>query len=239
MTRQVTDIPELLILPADALILHEDVDIHRVEPLIERLRVDGVLKNPPVAVPVESSPGSESCHYVILDGANRTTALWKLGAPHHLVQVVDYRQVQLETWGHLVTDIPPEPFAQSLARAGLNLDRTTYQAARERLTRREIAASIATPNGDIFALPECAAETEALRRLTSVYNGQSIIHRVTTDNLTELLPYHEGVAALIRFPRYTRDEILHLASNGHKLPTGYPEGRQMWLNVRSLVSMMK
>ena len=234
-TRHETDIPKLLILPADALILHEDVDLRRVKPLIERLRVDGVLKNPPVAVPVESSPGCEPRRYVILDGANRTTALWKLGAPHHLVQVVDYHEVQLETWGHLVTDIPPEALAQSLAKAGLKLDLTTYQTARERLTRREIAASIANPNGDIFALPECAAATEALHRLTSVYNGQAIIHRVTTDNLAEVLPYHERVAALIRFPRYTRDEILHLASNGHKLPTGITRhvipGRALRVNL--------
>ena len=46
MTRHKADVPELLILPADALILHEDVDSRRVDPLIERLRTDGVLKNP-------------------------------------------------------------------------------------------------------------------------------------------------------------------------------------------------
>jgi hypothetical protein len=235
MTRHKSDIPTLLILPADALILHEDVDARRVEPLVERLGLDGELKNPPIAVPVESSAGYDGRRYVILDGANRTTALWKLGAPHHLVQVVDYGQVELDTWGHLVTDISPETFAQSLARAGLELDRTTYRAAREGLARREIAASIANPGGEVFALPGHASETDALRRLASVYNGQSVIHRVTTDDLAELLPYHDGVAALVRFPRYTRGEILHLASNGHKLPTGITRhvipGRALRVNL--------
>ena len=107
MTRHKTDIPDLLIVPADALLLHEDVDIRRVEPLVERLRMDGLLKNPPVVAPVagRDADGCENRRYVILDGANRTTALWKLGAPHHLVQVVDYREVELGTWGHLVADI--------------------------------------------------------------------------------------------------------------------------------------
>jgi len=243
MSQDKTDIPKLLILPADALVLHEDVDKRRVEPLIERLQTDGVLKNPPIAVPVESSAGCDPCQYVILDGANRTTALWKLKAPHHLVQVVDYHEVQLDTWGHLVTDISPEVFAQSLAHARLSLDLTTGQDARERLMRREIAASIAEPEGDVFALSGPDTETQALHRLTSVYSGQSTIHRVTTDNLAELLPYHDRVAALVRFPRYSRDEILYLASNGLKLPTGITRhvipGRALRVNLALSVLMDK
>ncbi len=90
-------------------------------------------------------------------------------------------------------------------------------------------------------MPGRASETQALRRLTSVYNGQSIIHRVTTDNLAELLPYHNEVTALIRFPRYTADEILHLASNGHKLPTGITRhvipGRALRVNLPLSVLM--
>jgi hypothetical protein len=239
--RHKTEIPKLLILPADALFLHEDVDSRRVEPLVERLRIDSVLKNPPIAVPVENSASHDGCRYVILDGANRTTALWKLDAPHHLVQVVDYGEVELDTWGHLVTGITQEMFAESLAKTGLNLDLTTRQDARKRLARREIAASIAHPDGHVFAVPGRGSETEALRRLTSVYNGHSTIHRVTTDNLADLLPYHEGVAALVRFPRYTRDEILHLASNGHKLPTGITRhvipGRALRVNLPLSVLM--
>jgi hypothetical protein len=231
----------LLIVPAGALVLHEDVDIRRVEPLVERLRVDGILKNPPVAVPVDSSGGGESRRYVILDGANRTTALWRLGAPHHLVQVVNYHEVELGTWGHLVTGIAQERFTQSLAKARLNLAPTTRQDARERLTRHEIAASVANPNDEVFALTAGASETQVLRRLTSVYNGRSIIHRVTTDDLAELLPYHDDVTALIRFPRYTPEKILYLASNGHKLPTGITRhvipGRALRVNLPLAVLM--
>lgn len=227
------EIPKLLILPADALVLHEDVDVRRVEPLVKRLQMDGLLKNPPVAA--ECSPAADPGRYVILDGANRTTALWKLEAPHHLVQVVDYGEVELDTWGHLVTGITQELFADSLAKTELNLELATRQDARERLARHEIAASIASPNGKVLALPAHGSETETLRRLTSVYNGQSTIHRVTSDDLAELLPYYQDVAALVRFPRYTQDEILYLASNGHKLPTGITRhmipGRALRVNL--------
>ncbi len=243
MVSHTTDIPELLILPAGALILHEDVDIRRVGPLIERLQIEGLLKNPPVAVPIECSAGCDR-RYVILDGANRTTALWKLEVPHHMVQVVDYQEVELDTWGHLVTGISQQVFAQSLAKARLELDHTTRQDARDRLARCEIAASVAVPNGDVFAVlggDSLASETRILRRLTSVYKGKSVIHRVTTGHLTHLLPYYDDVTALIRFPRYTSDRILQLADNGHKLPTGITrhmiQGRALRVNLPLSVLM--
>ncbi len=243
MPHDTTDIPRLLILPADALILHEDVDLRRVEPLVERLRRDGFLKNPPVAAPIDCPLGCQGRH-VILDGANRTTALWKLKSPHHLVQVVDYHEVELDTWGHLVTGIPRQVFTQALAKAGLELEPTTRQDARERLARREIAASVTDLDGNVFAVlgaDSLTSETEALRRLTSVYNGRSVIHRVKTDHMADLLPYYDDVVALIRFPRYKPGEILRLADDGHKLPTGITrhiiQGRALRVNVPLSVLM--
>jgi hypothetical protein len=237
MAHHTTDIPKLLILAADALILHEDVDVRRVEPLVERLQVDGFLKNPPIAAPIDCPLGCQGRH-VILDGANRTTALWKLEAPHHLVQVVDYHEVELDTWGHLVTGISREVFTQSLSKAGLELESTTREDARERLARREIAASITAPDGYVFAVRgagSLASETQALRRLASVYNGRSVIHRVKTDRMADLLPYYDDVTALIRFPSYEPEDILRLADDGHKLPTGITRhvihGRALRVNM--------
>ncbi len=237
MSHRPTDIPQLHIVPADALILHEEVDARRVEPLVERLGVDGFLKNPPIAAPIDGALGSRGRH-VILDGANRTTALWKLETPHHLIQVVDYHEVVLDTWGHLITGIPPQEFTQTLADAGLTLEPSNRREARERLARREIPASITCPDGDVFAVlgaGSLASETEALRRLASVYNSRSVIHRVKTDRLGDLLPYYDDVTALIRFPRYEPDDILRLADDGHKLPTGITRhiihGRALRVNL--------
>jgi len=243
MAHHTTDIPQLLILPADALILHEEVDARRVEPLVERLQQDGVLKNPPVAAPMDGPPGGQGRH-VILDGANRTAALWRLQAPHHLVQVVDYHQIELDTWGHLVTGIPRRVFAEALAQAGLTLEPTTRQDARERLARHEIAASVTNPEGKVAAVLGAGSltdETETLRRLTAIYNGRAVIHRVKTDHLADLLPYYDEVTALIRFPRYVPDEILRLADDGYKLPAGITrhiiQGRALRVNIPLSVLM--
>ena len=237
MSHPTIDIPQLIILPAVDLILHEEVEQRRVEPLVERLQVDGFLKNPPIAAPIDGPPGSQGRH-VILDGANRTTALWKLEAPHHLVQAVDYSDVELDTWGHLVTGIPHQTFTRTLVDAGLELEPSTRDDARRQLARREIAASITEPEGDVFVLrgsDSVGSEAEILRRVTSVYNGRSVFHRVKSDRMADLLNLYDDVTALIRFPSYVPEEIMHLADNGYKLPTGITRhiihGRALLVNV--------
>lgn len=237
MSHQSIDIPQLIILPADFLILHEEVDERRVEPLVERLQADGYLKNPPIAAPIDSVVGRQGRH-VILDGANRTTALWKLKAPHQLVQAVDYEEVELDTWGHLVTGIPQQVFAQTLADAELELEPASRDEARKQLARRQIAASITSPDGRVLTLQKSgalASESEMLRRLTWAYKGRSVFHRVKSDKIADLLALYDDVTALIRFPSYVPEEIMHLADNGYKLPTGITRhiihGRALRVNV--------
>jgi len=237
MSHHSIDIPQLIILPADFLVLHEEVDERRVEPLVERLQTDGLLKNPPIAAPIDSPIGCQGRH-VILDGANRTTVLWRLKAPHHLVQAVDYEEVELDTWGHLVTGISQQVFAQTLANTGLKLEPASRDEARRQLARRQIAASITDPDGNVLTLQRSrslASESEALRRLTSAYKGRSVFHRVKSDYMADLLALYDQVTALVRFPSYVPEEIMHLADDGHKLPTGITRhvihGRALRLNV--------
>ncbi|MDI6772316.1 MAG: hypothetical protein QME77_06965 [bacterium] len=93
-------LPDLRIVPANALLLHEECDPARVERLAGRLSADGILRNPPAVAPLDDRTS------VVLDGANRVTAMHRVGLPHQLVQVVDYDDpaVRLETWAHLLQD---------------------------------------------------------------------------------------------------------------------------------------
>jgi hypothetical protein len=131
--------------------------------------------------------------------------------------------VELDTWGHLVTGIPHQRFTQTLVDAGLDLEPASRDSARRQLARREIAASITEPEGDVFVLRgpgSLGSETEVLRRVTSVYNGRSVFHRVKSDRMADLLDLYDDVTALIRFPSYVPEEIMQLADDGYKLPTG-------------------
>src|SRR5512137_1153476 len=107
LSKREIEIPRLQFVAAGDLVLHEQHDASRTNPLAERLRRDRVLKNPPVVAPINGD-----ARFVVLDGANRTTALAQLGVPHVVVQVVDYDdpELVLDTWYHLVAEIPPEDF---------------------------------------------------------------------------------------------------------------------------------
>src|SRR5438552_295992 len=138
--------PDLRLLPAEDMVLHEHVDEKRVARLETRLRADGFLKNPPI---VAAIPGTEK--YVVLDGANRTSAVMRLGYPHLLVQVVDYNsdRVQLLTWHHLITGRKPDNFLQKIAEVpGLALQPVPLEMARDALRNRMILAYVAVPMGD-------------------------------------------------------------------------------------------
>ena len=82
-------LPDLRIVPVESLIPHERHDPQRLEPLVRRFREQAVLRNPPVVARLPNSgPGKE--RWIVLDGANRSTAALEAGLPHMVVQVVPY-----------------------------------------------------------------------------------------------------------------------------------------------------
>jgi hypothetical protein len=228
------DIPDLRLLPAESLVLHEHADEKRVARLEARLRADGFLKNPPVVAPI---PGTG--RYVVLDGANRTSAIARIGCPHVLVQLVDYKsdRVQLQTWHHLITGREPATFLEEISRVdGLVLQPATRELARQALVKRAILAYMVLPATGPEVAPAVymvdgvpgtdhhGAETSTalLNAMVDTYKGDPLvgIHRVSTDELEDLMSYYDNVSGLIVFPPYNPDDILRLAEAGTKVPTG-------------------
>jgi hypothetical protein len=221
---QSTDKPDLRIVPLDLLVEHEYNDAQRTLPLAERLKAEGLLKNPPIVTSLADDP-----RFVVLDGANRVTALNSLGFPHILVQVVKYESphVILTTWHHVVTGLAPERFTAELsAIAGLEFRPVDLMRARAGLARREFLAYVIRADGQVFA-----ARTEAPRRnvheqnrllnaLVDTYKEQARLFRATTDNLDEALHLYANLTGLVIFPNYEFSEVLTLARDGELLPTG-------------------
>jgi hypothetical protein len=227
-------IPDLRLVPTEALILHEHADEKRVARLEARLRADGYLKNPPIVAPL---PGTE--RYVVLDGANRTSAVKRAGYPHILVQLVDYKSdhVQLNTWNHLVTGRAPATFlAEIRGVEGLVVEPASSSNARALLKARTIVAYVVTPSpsGEIGSTISSVngpasnrnhtahTSTELLNAMVDTYKSDPsvVIHRVNTDDLDELSDYYDNMSGLVVFPPYTPDDILALAGAGTKVPTG-------------------
>jgi len=215
------ELPDLKIVPLANLVLHEQVDPERIKGLVQRLEKDGLLKNPPIVAPI---PGSAT--YVVLDGANRTSALAAIGCRDAAVQIVDYNDPDLElaVWNHLVVAPTPDDVIETLRRInGLRMRRVTLAMARALLANRGVLAYVEPIEGPVLVLEgglTLEGEAELLNQIVNSYHGRLRYFRVKSDELKGLLPYYDGVAVLVAFPVFQPEDITHLASNGAKLPAG-------------------
>jgi hypothetical protein len=232
-----TDIPRLIIVPTGDLVVHEQHDGQRTGPLIERMLHDGVLKNPPVVAPM----GDEDPRYVVLDGANRTTAFLEMGYPHALAQVVNYEtadEVRLTTWHHVVASIEAEAFTGLLAAVdGLEYRPTDLSRARAALARRELLAYIVSANGMVFAVSggyDLHSRCELLNQMVNAYKDHGRIFRSATDQVAQVREIYPELRALVVFPHHEPAEILELARVSARLPAGITRhiinGRALRLN---------
>lgn len=224
-------LPDLRVLSLDALVPHERTDPRRVNPLIERLKHEEVLRNPPIVAPFDGR------RFVVLDGANRTTAFRALNMPHILAQVVPYDKVHLHVWHHAITQCSMiDLLDQVRGIAGLRLSEGDLMSARAALARREALAFISLdgdqslPDDTTLEHPPAAIilaggntlvqRTELLNQLVDVYEGCAKIQRTAGDSLAEARQTFPDASAVVVFPRYEPAEIIDLARTGVRLPAG-------------------
>ena len=216
-----TQLPDLRIVPTESLSLHEDVEPVRVERIVQRLRHDQLLKNPVIVAELD-----DSNHFVVLDGANRASALKRLAVRDALVQVVDYGdpEVKLDTWYHLVCDIDKHDlFARIADVANVRLKASDLAHARAALAYHQIIAYMVCKDGDVHQIDgptDLPSRVALLNRVAKTYKSIATIYRVQTDRIDELLATYPNVAAVVVYPRFSPSDILELTRNDAKLPTG-------------------
>jgi hypothetical protein len=219
--RYSTDLPDLRIMPVEKLLPHEDCDPRRVERLGQRIRAEGILKNPPI---VAAIPDSDL--YVVLDGANRALAFLELDIPHIVAQLVSYQgsQVELDTWYHVVVGMEIVEFETELTKVtGLHLQDCSLIEARQALESHQAAAYIVCAQGVRMVsntFPSLKHDTRLLNGLVSTYRGKANIYRASNDIWEKQEPYYPDITALVIFPRLTPADIIHAAQSGEKIPTG-------------------
>lgn len=210
-------LPHLEIVELARVVLHEDFDARRIEALAERVQRDGVVRNPPIVAPLGDG------RYVVLDGANRVSALKYLEYRDALVQIVDYHDVELHTWHHLVTGFAgADLFAEICERLAEPPEPADLGAARRALAGGALAF-VGLPDGRTFVLPgggDLVARAAGQCELVAVYNGRADIHRVQGDDLSALAGAYDDPDALIVFPTYAPDDVLALVRAGGRLPSG-------------------
>jgi hypothetical protein len=215
-------IPALRFVKVDDLVLHEQHDPARSTALVERLERERVLRNPPVVAPM----GNDDGRYVVLDGANRSSAARALGLPHLVVQVVDYDDpdLHLSTWYHLVTGCLDCDLANRLFSApGVTIVPLPLVQARAALARREIISYIVWVEGRVDAIrggQNLAGRVALLNVVVDAYQQRAKIYRVQNDDIDQAQWQYGDVMAVVTFPHYEPAEIIELARSGIRLPAG-------------------
>jgi len=227
-------LPDLRFVPVGVLVPHERHDPHRSGPLVDRLREQGVLRNPPIVTPL----APEDPRFVVLDGANRATAAANAGLPHMVVQVVRYEDpgVRLTTWHHALGTVSIPEFRSALeAIPGLRCLEADLPHARAVLARREAIAFVALPDQRAITLhggSDLQSHNTALNAVVDTYRTQTRLHRVASDSLVEAKAAHPEVTVLVVFPHFEPAEVLELATTEARLPAGITRHVIAWRALR-------
>jgi hypothetical protein len=99
------NLPELRVVPTQALLLHEYVDANRLLPVAVSLKNEGSLRNPPLVWEL----GDLDQRYLVLDGANRVVSSRAINLDFLVVQVVRrvHEEIKLETWTQVILSCSP------------------------------------------------------------------------------------------------------------------------------------
>jgi len=217
------EFPQLSFLPVEDMLIHERHDSERTKPLVLRIRASGVFRHPPIVSPLPDGSG----RYMVLDGANRITALREMGCPHALVQVVPPNDpgLILQTWNHVVWEMNARRFFCGIRDIpGLHLVRVTDPHTEPSLARSCGLVLVQTCKGHGYS---ACVQTDSLEERVHLLNAivDSYVERARLDrtNAREARPLREIyplLCGLVIFPTFQIYELMRLASQGLLLPTG-------------------
>jgi hypothetical protein len=230
-------LPDLRFVPTAALIPHEQHDPQRLEPLVAGIQEEALLRNPPIVAKLPE-PSSDGAEYMVLDGANRSTAVREAGLPHIVVQVVTYEApwVILSTWHHALAGIGRSDF-ETACRAipGMTATHDSVLHARAMLARREILA-YAQHEGAQTTTCRGGANLEERNRLLNglvdIYRSRCRFYRTSTESFEVARERHPDVTTLVVFPHFEPAEVLELAGSGERLPAGITRHLIRWRALR-------
>lgn len=218
------NLPELAFVPVSDLLIHERHDFQRTLPLIERIQASGVFRNPPIVTPLQDGTG----RYMVLDGANRTTALRTMEFPHALVQVVqpDAPGLSLQNWNHVVWEADPDQFLKNIR----DLEEIELvkewesQDAEPQIERDCNLATVKDCNGASFRVctdeKELDVRVKLLNAIVDTYRSTARLDRTSTRSVERFIGVYPQFCGLVIFPQLEVRDVMKLAGKGYLLPGG-------------------
>lgn len=224
---------QLHVAPLERVHPHEQFDPERVTALAARIANHEFLTNPPLCI---QSDG----HYIVLDGATRTTAFKQLGFPHVIVQVVDlhHPDLSLSSWHHALTGISTPQLLNALYRLpGLTLEKSTAAVAQSAFADGHAPFILAAPPDDWY-LPRLDPAADLLDLLNAVVAAYTRLENCTIVRTLATTPAEVHLpqfAALVCFAPFTIPQVVAAGISGRLLPAGVTRflvpGRVLRLNA--------
>jgi hypothetical protein len=217
-------VPDLRLVEPERIRFHEHPERNRTLRLVERLREERTLRNPPIVARLDQR------HHVLLDGANRVSALVELGYSHVPVQVIDYArgEVQLKGWHHLLLEGAKLDLRERLASLdGARLVRAAVEDVAGLLALRQVFAVLVDETGAAWALRPATDRVElrewmaVIEGVVAAYEGRTRLERIKLAEYAELPEVFRTVEhQLVLYPTITKAELLDLVSESLRIPTG-------------------
>lgn len=198
---------------------HEEADPKRTEHLTSRIKGDGIFINPPIVAQLGQK-------YVLLDGANRVSAIKSLACDDILVQIVDYTTVGLKTWQHVICSLNQAKFKKQVSdlvrkkRGYLKLEKINAEI--KKLPKSDLSWIIFGKKGyKIKKLGDFSKDLLFLNEFSKLYKENALFYRIESSiGISKVFKNYKNFTALVKFPEFSRQDILRAAKSDIKLPSG-------------------
>jgi hypothetical protein len=210
-------------LPIEKVLIHEKHDSQRANPLIMRIRSSGVFRNPPIVAPLKD--GSD--RYMVLDGANRVTALREMNCPHVLVQLIqpDDPGLILKNWNHVIWEYSPSRFIQNIGHIPNLLLRYEQNSPPEVDLFGECSLALVQDcRGRYFSIC-CKADSlkdrvAVLNAVVESYLDKARLDRTNIRDINQIKDVYPYLCGMVIFPEFEIQDLMILSSEGFLLPAG-------------------
>lgn len=217
---KIGELPDLRIVSINEITFHEESDEERAGRLTNFIRKENRLKNPPVV----ATYGKEN-HYILLDGANRITALKNLEVPDVLVQVIDLFDPGLMFlhWHHAVENFTKFEFLDHLSSInGMKIEQSKENEILEN-ENGDLLCQIQFADSSLYTVhahEDLFQRVEDLKQITKFYQSSYYMDRVSYTNLEHLKKNYLEFCALVVFRKFTKNELVKLTENKILIPSG-------------------
>lgn len=228
--------PLLRIVPIEQIRFHEAPETERAARLVERLAEDRHILNPPIVAPLQQAAG-----YLLIDGANRISAMRLLGYNCVPVQIINYDDaaLRLGSWHHAVMRLSWQGWLEQLRGLDLGIEAVSVSEAEGALASREACVALLAADEKAAIIPaskNLRADAHAITRLIDTYKKSHSFERVDQTNYLELKSFYPDLAALALFAPFEKNEVMQLVTDHLKLPTGLTRhsipGRVLRMNIQ-------